>query len=55
MGIFKRGKVWWMSFNYEGRHYRRSTKITDRKLAQRIYDKVKGQAEEVAMVEVNSG
>ena len=44
-----------MSFNYEGRHYRRSTETRDGKLAQRIYDKVKGQAEEVALAGVDSG
>ncbi len=43
MGLYRRGKVWWMSFVYRGRRYRKSTETGDRKLAQRIYDKVKGE------------
>lgn len=46
MGIYKRGQVWWMSFIYKGRHYRKSTETDDRKLAQRIYDKIKGEIAE---------
>ena len=46
MGIYKRGKVWWMSFTYEGRRHRKSTQTRDRKLAQRIDDKVNGQIAE---------
>jgi len=46
MGIYKRGRVWWMGFTYQGRNYRRSTEVTDRKLAQRIYDKIKGDIAE---------
>jgi len=46
MGLFKRGSVWWMSFTCNGRHYRQSTETEDRKLAQRIYDKLKGQIAE---------
>ncbi len=43
MGLYRRGKVWWMSFVYKGRRYRKSTETEDRKLAQRIYDKVRGE------------
>ena len=43
MGLFKRGSVWWMSFTCRGKHYRKSTETEDRKLAQRILDKVKGE------------
>ena len=40
MALFKRGKVWWMRFNYQGRQVRRSTETTDKKLAQKIDAKV---------------
>jgi len=40
MGIYKRGKVWWMSITYEGRQIRRSTETTDKKLAMKVYAKV---------------
>jgi len=48
MGLYKRGQsgIWWMSFVYKGRRYRKSTETEDRKLAQRIYDKVKGEIAE---------
>ena len=46
MGLYKRGQVWWMTFTHRGKHYRRSTETPDRKLAQRIYDKIKGDIAE---------
>jgi integrase len=46
MGVFKRGSVWWMSFTYQGKQIRRSTETEERKLAQRILDKVKGEIAE---------
>ena len=48
MGLYKRGGsgIWHMSFMYRGEQVRRSTETTDRKLAQRIYDKVKGEIAE---------
>ncbi|MBM4305181.1 MAG: site-specific integrase [Deltaproteobacteria bacterium] len=46
MGLFKRGSVWWMSFIYQGKQYRKSTETNDGKLAKRIYDKVKGEIAE---------
>ena len=46
MALFKRGDVWWMRFNYQGKQIRRSTEVTDRNLAERIYDKVRGQIAE---------
>jgi site-specific recombinase XerD len=46
MGLYKRGSVWWMNFVYKEKHYRKSTETGDRKLAQRIFDKVKGQVAE---------
>jgi integrase len=46
MGLFKRGSVWWMSFIYQGKQYRKTTETEDKKLAQRILDKVKGEIAE---------
>ena len=46
MGLYKRGKVWHMSFVYKNRRYRKSTETEDRRLAQRIYDRVKGEIAE---------
>lgn len=46
MGLFKRGPVWWMSFSHNGQQYRLSTETEDRKLAQRIFDKLKGDIAE---------
>lgn len=46
MGIFKRGPVWWMRFSYQGKQIRKSTETDDRKLAQRIFDKLKGEVAE---------
>jgi len=41
MGLFKRNKVWWMTFSHSGRQIRRSTGTTDRRLAEAILGKVK--------------
>ena len=46
MGLYKRGSVWWMTFVYKGKQYRKSTETDDRKLAQRINDKIRGQIAE---------
>jgi integrase len=46
MGLYKRGRVWWMSFICKGKHYRKPCETEDRKLAQRICDKVKGEVAE---------
>jgi integrase len=46
MGLYKRGSVWWMNFVYKDKRYRKSTETEDRKLARRIYDKVKGEIAE---------
>jgi integrase len=46
MGFFKRGSVWWMSFIFQGKQYRKSTETDDRTLAKRIFDKVKGEIAE---------
>lgn len=46
MGLFKRGSVWWMRFTYQGKQIKKSAETDDKKLAQRIYDKVKGEVAE---------
>lgn len=46
MGIFRRGEIWWMRFSYQGRQIRRSTETADKKLAQRIFDKLMGDIAE---------
>jgi integrase len=46
MGLYKRGSVWWMSFIYHGQQFRRSTETENKKLAERIFDKVKGEIAE---------
>lgn len=46
MGLYKRNSVWWMSFTHNGGHYRRSTETGDKKLATRIFDKLKGEIAE---------
>jgi len=46
MGLYKRGSVWWMDFVYRGKRVRKSTETEDRKLAHRIYDKIKGEIAE---------
>jgi hypothetical protein len=46
MALYKRGPVWWMSFTHNGEQHRRSTETEDRKLALRIFDKLKGEIAE---------
>lgn len=46
MGLYKRGATWWIRFSYRGRKIRKSTETSDKKLARRIYDKVKGEIAE---------
>lgn len=43
MGLVKRGDTWWMSFMFEGRQIRRSTGTGDRRMAEAILGKIKGQ------------
>ena len=43
MGLVKRGGVWWMSFTYQGKQVRKSTRTADRRLADAILSKVKVQ------------
>lgn len=46
MGLYRRGRVWWMSFVYQGKRYRRSSQTADKKLAQRIFYKLGGEIAE---------
>src|SRR5262245_38363746 len=42
VALYRRGIVWWMRFTYQGRQIRRSTDVTDRRVAERIYVKMRG-------------
>jgi integrase len=46
MALYKRDLVWWMSFTHNGKQIRRSTETEDKKLAIRIFDKLKGEIAE---------
>ncbi len=46
MALFKRGQVWWMRFTYNEQQIRRSTEVTDKRLAEKIYHKVMAQVAE---------
>ena len=46
MGLFKRGSVWRMRFRCQGKQIKKSTETDDKKLAQRIFDKVRGEVAE---------
>jgi len=46
MGLFKRGLVWWMRFNYQGKQIRKSTEVSDKRLAEKIHAKVLTQIAE---------
>ena len=41
MGLFKRSKVWWMCFTYQGKQVRRSTGTSNKQLAENILSSVK--------------
>lgn len=45
MGLYKRkdSQVWWMNFSTNNRQYYKSTRTGDKKIAQRIYDSIKGK------------
>ena len=55
MGLYKRGSVWWMSFTHRGGQIRRSTETEDKKLAIRIFDKLKGELAEGKWFEPEPG
>lgn len=41
MGLYKRDKVWWMTFIYQGKQFRESTGTSDRRLAEAILAKIR--------------
>ena len=55
MALFRRGRVWWMNFSYQGRQVRRSTEVADKKLAEKIYHKVMVQIAEGKWFEPPAG
>jgi integrase len=52
MGLYKRGEVWWVSFVYQGKHYRESTETINKKLAQEVFYKLKGEISEGKLPEI---
>ena len=46
MGLYRRGRIFWMNFSYHGKQYRQSTETEDKRIARRILDKVKGEIAE---------
>lgn len=46
MGLFKRGRTWWMRFTYKGKQIRKSAGTENKKLAQRIYHSELGKIAE---------
>jgi len=46
MGLYKRGRVWWMDFIYKGRFIRKSAGTRNRKRAEKIHSKVVTEIEE---------
>ena len=36
MAVFKRGKIWWYKFNWNGETIRESTKQTNKRVAEKI-------------------
>ncbi|MEE9615040.1 MAG: tyrosine-type recombinase/integrase [Thermodesulfobacteriota bacterium] len=55
MALYKRGKVWWMSFICKGRQVRRSTETTNKKLAEKIYAKCVTQVAEGKWFDIDEG
>lgn len=53
MGLFLRGRTYWMSFNFQGKQLRRSCETTNRKLAEKIYYKVETEITEGKFFEVS--
>jgi len=43
MGLYKRNKIWWISYSIFGKRIRESTKTTNKKLALQIYNKRKNE------------
>jgi integrase len=43
MGLYRRGRIWWMSYTAEGKQRCESTRTTNKRVAQRILDSRKGE------------
>ncbi|HET9961500.1 MAG TPA: tyrosine-type recombinase/integrase [Nitrospiraceae bacterium] len=52
MGLFKRGKIWWMSVVHQGQRIRESTGTSDRRLAEGILGKIRTRMIEGRFFEV---
>lgn len=46
MGLYRRGRTWWMSFTYCGEQVRKSTYVSDKRKAEEIYHHVMSQIRE---------
>ncbi len=53
MALFKRGKVWWMRFNHNGKQVRHSCETSSKKLAEKIYAKLKTQLVEGKYLDID--
>lgn len=53
MGLFKRGTVWWMRFTHKGKKIRRSTEVSEKKLAEKIHAKVLTQIAEGKWLDID--
>jgi integrase len=54
-GLYQRGKVWWIDTVFRGRRIRKSLNTQDRRLAERIYHKIKTQIIEGQWFEAPKG
>lgn len=54
MGLFKRGRVWWMRFTHNNQQIRRSCETTSKRLAEEIFYKIKTQVIEGRFFEVQA-
>jgi integrase len=55
MGLFKRNHVWWMSFTYKGEQIRKSTEVTSKAVAEKIYFKAMTQVAERKWLKILPG
>ena len=44
--LYRRGKIWWMAYMVDGRQHCESTGTSNKRLAQKILDKRKGEIAE---------
>lgn len=54
MGIYKRGKVWWMCFTFKGKQKHISCKTSSKKLAEELFCKKKTQIAEGTFFEIGT-